>query len=295
MAGSARNNDGSGSNRGVAVASSKMAGMRLGGLPFRVHPRSALLLAAALLAVFLTLSGVLGSSAHLADGVKEAATYGAAHARSKSVRVLTQQREQPDVEDAEEEDASEPAEEETSGGSEAVEVGAEVDTEAEVAEEEHEEETSPPQTPRPKPARSPQPTTNAKATTTSPNQNSNQKATPSSSSSSSKKAEAPPPTLPESARVYHDAATGELWVDAWGGTSVESVAVFADRADVTRAVSIPTTTNRPGGVTTAVIVHNLTAMMVPDSVRVAGPYTSPLFSSDQATLPHNSTHKKILR
>jgi hypothetical protein len=39
--------------------------------------------------------------------------------------------------------------------------------------------------------------------------------------------------------VYHDQSSGELWIDAWGGTSVDAVTVFqSDRADVTRAVAV---------------------------------------------------------
>ena len=67
--------------------------------------------------------------------------------------------------------------------------------------------------------------------------------------------------------TYHDASSGVLWIDAWGGTSVDAVTVFqaSDRADVTRSVSVK---RASGQKVSAVVVYNLTSMTVRDTARV---------------------------
>jgi len=91
------------------------------------------------------------------------------------------------------------------------------------------------------------------------------------SSPSSPSSPSPPfPPAPQYSPVYYDPASGELWIDAWDGTSVAAVTIFqSDRADVTRHVVAPTQYMIAGGVT-AVVVYNLTSWMVPDSSRVDG-------------------------
>ena len=102
---------------------------------------------------------------------------------------------------------------------------------------------------------------------------------PASNSDSSSSSPVTPPkqkvqlSTPEHDPVYYDASSGEVWIDAWRGTSVDDVTVFqsSDRADVTRTVKVAKAHLASGsGSVTAVIVYNLTSSMMPDSARVEG-------------------------